>query len=291
MRAWIRRLSPFAFPIIAFGCATEPGRTYYDDLDGGDAGTMPDGSGGGDVGTPPSDSSSNGDTGVPDEGTPPPEGGPDAVAEAGGDAEAETGTGVEAGPDSGPDAPPDTGSGPDAAVEAGCGPTNTAQNCGSCGTACGNLHVMASGASCVSGECQYNCASGYSNCTMTGANTTGCECHTPGCCSNGCQTTHATGLSNLSYYDCNPLATASQSQSTLISQALAACAAFNGGSVTNCTSDLTCSRTTIGPYVCNANGGTACTTCWSYGGTDILKTENCSCPTGSNPPTIIGTWN
>lgn len=157
--------------------------------------------------------------------------------------------------------------------------------------ACGNLHVMPSGASCVSSQCQYNCAAGYSNCTQSGANTTGCECHTPTCCPSGCETTHVTGIPSLSYYDCNPLATAAMSQQTLLDQALEACAAYTGN-VSQCASDLVCTRTTIGPYVCNGMGSTAnCTTCWSYGGTDVLKTESCTCPTGSAQPTIIGTWN
>jgi hypothetical protein len=103
-----------------------------------------------------------------------------------------------------------------------------------------------------------------------------------------CQTIHATGFPTLNYYDCNPLATASESQANLLTQAIEACTAYTGA-VSQCATGLTCARSPgVGPYVCDGMGGASCSTCWSYGGTDVLKTENCSCPPTI---TVIGSWN
>jgi len=170
----------------------------------------------------------------------------------------------------------------------------TPTNCGACGVACGGAaqHVAAGGATCTAGVCSYTCAANWNNCNLTPPDTRGCECNTPTCCMDAglgfCQTTHATGFPSLNYYDCNPLATASEAQSKLLTQAIEACTAYTGA-VSQCATGLTCTGSpTVGPYVCDGMGGASCSTCWSYGGTDILKTENCSCPPDI---TVIGTWN
>jgi hypothetical protein len=290
---------------IAVGCAVAPERSFYDDLEGGEAGEGVDASGGGrDVLTSPVDATTG-----EDQATGTPESGPDAGSEVAAEAES-----ADAGPDrsepaeaaadaakdadAGPGAPADAGV--DAAPEAGCGPTDTTSNCGSCGAACGGLHAQAGGTACVSSVCQYTCETGYANCAISGANTTGCECHTPDCCGSSCQTAHEVGLLGEQYYDCNPLATASTPQSTLLDQALAACAAFTGNAA-GCVGDLTCTNPNFGPWVCNGGGSTAgCNYCWSYGGVDVLKAENCTCPPprGSNLDAgfdsgfdIFGSWN
>jgi hypothetical protein len=167
-------------------------------------------------------------------------------------------------------------------------PTTTTANCGGCGAACKTLNNT--GATCSGTACSYTCSAGYSNCNTTAPNTGGCECHTPTCCMDAgagvCQTTHATGFPNLSYYDCNPPATAAEGQQKLLTQAIEACTAYTGD-VSQCATGLTCNGG-VGPYVCNGMGGPSCSTCWSYGGSDVLKTENCACPPDI---TVIGSWN
>jgi len=168
----------------------------------------------------------------------------------------------------------------------------TAAHCGDCDAACDTTHSVDAG--CPAGTaCTYaGCATGWSNCNTTAPDLAGCECNTPACCGTTCQTTHATGIPSLSYYDCNALANARETTAQLVSQALEACAAYTG-SVSQCASGLDCSSAGLpeaGPYVCNGQGGrgTTCTTCWSYGanGSDFLQTEDCNCP-----GTPIGTWN
>lgn len=168
-------------------------------------------------------------------------------------------------------------------------PITTTSNCGACGVACGTAH--STGASCTGASCAYTCSANWINCNTAAPNTGGCECNTPTCCMDAglgvCQTTHATGFPNLPYYDCNPIATASEMQAKLIVQALEACTAYTGNP-SECASGLTCPGG-VGPYVCNGMGVAAnCSTCWSYGGSDVLKTEDCACPPDI---TVIGSWN
>jgi len=168
-------------------------------------------------------------------------------------------------------------------------PTSTTANCGGCGVACGSQHTTDAG--CTGTACAYSCSPGWINCDTKPPNTLGCECNTPSCCTadggvGSCQTTHATGFPSLSYYDCNPIATAGESQAKLLTQAIEACTAYTGA-VNQCATGLTCTGSSS-LYVCNGMGGSSCDTCWSYAGSDVLKTENCSCPPNI---TVIGTWN
>jgi hypothetical protein len=265
-----------AVTLLGAGCAVQPSRTYYDDLDAG-ADVEHRHVGGGDAS-------------VPDDAAPPSDDGPEVVdateaappmesgvadSEAGEEAaapEASADVAAEAAPEAGPDAP----------VEAGCGPTNTTSNCGGCGNACGNEHVMT--ASCTGSACAYTCQTGYANCAETPPNTTGCECATPACCGTSCQTIHEAGYQNGSYYDCNPIATTSSSAQALENQAIAACSKALG---VTCNPGFGCG--TRGPfhYACNGDPstGNGCTYCWSYAGTDVLQFEDCGCP-----PMMLGNW-
>ncbi len=173
------------------------------------------------------------------------------------------------------------------AGSSGDGEAGSAEGSSECnGATCDPQHAASWG--CTGTACTYTCSPGWSNCNTTAPNSAGCECDTPGCCSGACQTIHNTGVAAGSlYYDCNPPATAGQAEASLLTQATAACAAYSGGA-SHCSSALSCSGyPNMGPYVCNGIGGTGqCTTCWSYGGTDVLNTENCDCP-----GTATGTWN
>ncbi|MGH7440820.1 MAG: hypothetical protein ACRENE_34500 [Polyangiaceae bacterium] len=204
--------------LLAAGCATVPGeRSYYDDIDsGGSSGGHGDamGTGGGD-GTVPNDAPAGPDVGA--DAAPDSPGAEDALAEAAEDSGDGGGPGTDAEPDTGGDGPVeaarDTGIGadagadvgadvgPDAPAEAGCGPTDTVTNCGSCGAACDTTH--SNPASCASGtSCTYSsstpCKAGYADCD-TATNTldlNGCETPTNtanncGGCGVACDTTHS----------------------------------------------------------------------------------------------------
>jgi hypothetical protein len=274
-----------AAAVIACGCAVQPSRSYYDDLDGGEDAGQRKVVGGGD-GSVPDDSGGTNDDG------------PVANGDAGEDVAAEAAPVVESGitdsaPDTadegveasagGPDAMPEAGPDAPPPIEAGCGPTNTTSNCGACGVACGNERV--STASCTGTACAYVCQTGYSNCSQTAPNTAGCECATPTCCNNSCETIHNSGYLNGFYYDCQPTVTASSSMMTLENQAIEACSQALG---TTCHGGFGCGTTGPFHYACNGNptSGAGCTNCWSYAGSDVLHAEDCGCP-----PTTLGMWN
>lgn len=202
MRDWISRASFLLLPAFAFGCATAPGsRTYYDDLEGGDAAGLPDATGGGDVSistdSPASEETGLDATGGEDgEASLPGEAGPpDGEADG-----SEAGAGAEAGPDAG--------------VEAGCGPTDTPANCGACGQACNTS--QSTGAGCSGTACTYSgCQSGYEDCDKTSnpQDLNGCETrtNTTAAC-GGCSPCAAVSASVLNAscdgttcsYTCNP---------------------------------------------------------------------------------------
>jgi hypothetical protein len=172
---------------------------------------------------------------------------------------------------------------------------NTTSNCGNCGVACGTLNGTPG---CNGSACTYACNGGYSNCNTAGSNTTGCECHTPGCCpaagaGSTCQTTHTNGPSSIglgqSWYDCVALNTYN------VTQATAACYA-RFGAAGNCTADPSCGSggtKVTQPTVCNFPS-TGCTTCWSYGTiagnypTTAGTITSCAC---TATVSSLGTWN
>jgi hypothetical protein len=154
------------------------------------------------------------------------------------------------------------------------------KNCGACGVVCGALH--ASSAVCSSGHCAYTCEAGFSNCDQTGANSTGCECATPGCCGNSCQVTHQNGVGQ-SYYSCDPLGTPGNASTYSLAMAQGARAAWTAGT----DSSGTC------PGSSNTVSRVTATQCamWSYSGTlaghvFVSAPNECFCPLATDP-----TWN
>jgi hypothetical protein len=185
------RLAILAVPLAAFGlglgCLGQAERTYFDDLIDGSADATA-------MARP--DAATDLDATVP--------------ADAPGIVESDAGT------DAGTDAsPPAEDAAPDAPVvlEAGCGPTNTVTNCGTCGAACDTTHSVPS--ACTAGAtCAYSaCTGGWGDCDASGPNTNGCE--TPldtatNCngCGVACDTSHsvgaACGASGCTYQGCQP---------------------------------------------------------------------------------------
>jgi hypothetical protein len=153
-----------------------------------------------------------------------------------------------------------------------CGPTNTTSNCGACGSACEAAHGTPS--ACTAGKCAYSaCASGWSDCDKAGADTNGCECHTPACCPGGaCQSAHTSGAGQ-TFYDCVAPGTFS------LTQAMEACAAFTGNSA-QCV-DAPAGICGTSRSVCSP-GASQCW-CWQYAGTYAGTVEHQAgpiCPSG-----------
>ncbi len=201
-------------------------------------------------------------------------------------------------PDSPPDvtmvdAPPEDS--PEAATEAGCGPTNTVDNCGACGVACASAPSSSNNsASCNGATCSYQCLPSHLDCNGgTAPDTDGCECSTPGsitatCCGSACPTAHTTGFTSgpaqldPTFYDCN----------TSINQqvALEACTQYSG-IASNCATGAQAGSSCAGNelVVCNFYApSTQDCVCWSYKGTamgwavDSMSKTNCICPSGSS---------
>jgi hypothetical protein len=171
---------------------------------------------------------------------------------------------------------------PDAS-NGGCGPVDTTENCGACGQTC--KPAGASGATCSGMSCSYTCSANHSDCNgASGANTDGCECNTPGCCSSACQTSHSNGVGN-TFYDCN----APKTFDTV--SAMEACTAWaqaNGGTAANCSDGWKCNNQ--GPsMVCYGNtSGKSCQDyCWGYSGSQAGALYACSCPNQA----LSQTWN
>jgi hypothetical protein len=273
--------------VLSQGCLGEAERGYFDDTDSGGpsgtgtgtgTGTGPDGSGvdafGGqdgdtsivpvepdpDSGSEPPDSGSA----PPDSGSPPPDSGsppPDSGSPP---------------PDSG-SPPPDSGSGPPDSGSSGCGPTNTATNCGACGVKCDTTTASVA-PTCNGTSCVYSCKPGLVDCNTTAPDTNGCECAGDGCCGSSCQTKHSNGIGQ-NYYDCNPLGTYTEGA------AMAACVASTG-------TPAQCAL-----YVCVGNDGSlvcslgAGCTCWKYdpgkSGINGRISTSCLCPISASDPS----WN
>jgi hypothetical protein len=175
--------------------------------------------------------------------------------------------------DAAPEAEAEAGRGMDAGdATSSCGPTNTTSNCGACGSACEAAHSTPS--ACTADKCTYSaCASGWSDCDKAGADTNGCECHTPACCPGGaCQSAHASGAGQ-TFYDCVAPGTFS------LTQAMGACAAFTGNS-TQCV-DAPAGICGTSRSVCSP-GASQCW-CWQYAGTYAGTVEHQAgpiCPSG-----------
>ncbi len=157
----------------------------------------------------------------------------------------------------------------------GCGPLNTVQNCTMCGGACDMTNSQ--GASCNGQTCQYqSCNMGWSDCNTSAPDFDGCECNTPSCCGNMCQTTHSNGIGQ-SFYDCTAKNTYTQIQ------AIEACTAYTGNS--NLCSMYTC----VNPkdsLICGTINNICA--CWDYSGTYVGHVSNsgsksCVCAGGNDP--------
>jgi hypothetical protein len=215
-------LAALAISLAAVAGCGGAARTYYDDLEGGDATASGDGSGfaegGGtpESGTPDAVGSSGDDAGT--------DGQEDAVGVSGdgatADVEQEASGGDAAGADGAPDASDGSAPGsPDAGEETGtgCGPLNTTTNCSACGLACDT--ATSAGARCDGGTCSYSaCDPGYKDCTLTAPDTDGCEtrvnttlncggcgvvCGTLNVATPGCSGTACTYTCNTGYSNCN----------------------------------------------------------------------------------------
>ncbi|HLK36435.1 MAG TPA: hypothetical protein VKU41_06750 [Polyangiaceae bacterium] len=181
----------------------------------------------------------------------------------------------------------------DAAERGECGAPDPLANCGGCGNVCDTTTGMPS---CNGVKCGYACRTGRSDCNASvPPDTDGCECATPACCGNTCQTKHATGITPMdAYYDCN-------AQGHSASQAQAACQAFvtmsDGGGA--CTDTSKCCDGVAGvtcvagvPPLTRSFCGTAAGRCycWSYQGNNsgTVQTGNPSscgivCPSSGDP--------
>ena len=185
---------------------------------------------------------------------------------------------VDAPSDSAVDAPPDA-----PPVDGGCGPTNTATNCGACGNAC-NLTTSVGSPACNGTKCLYGtCNTGRSDCNAaTAPDLDGCECATPSCCAGGaCAITHDNGIGN-AFYDCAALNTYDQTQ------AMEACVAQTGNA-TLCTLASCIVDSGPTPMVVCSSGLVSNCTCWVYtGGTTtghLYKSNianSCFCPFDTN---------
>jgi hypothetical protein len=164
------------------------------------------------------------------------------------------------------------------------------KNCGSCGRECqgaGKMHVQA--ASCSNGLCNSTCELGYANCKQPSIGTDdGCECTTPGCCANNCQSIHSDGFGH-NFYDCSTLGFYSSSQATL-----AASGYTTGGTVSM--KSATDSNGVRSDAVCNLN--TTDCVCWAYAGlgrgraqrnlaSSPPKDTDCVVPTASGGSTVF----
>jgi hypothetical protein len=170
--------------------------------------------------------------------------------------------------------------------------------CGTAGATCSpcsnGLCDKASGTcSCDATTCPDGCCSGgvtgtceaYSSMTVTscGAGGAACSSCTGGCCSAGtggtCDTKHSNGTGQ-SYYDCNPLYSASNPWTA--AAALEACAAFTGDAA-KCSSGYKCGSAI---HVCS-DGYTSCD-CWQYSGplvghVDVNSNTTCYCAIAGDP--------
>lgn len=168
-----------------------------------------------------------------------------------------------------PDGASATDAGSDASsTEAGCGATDTTGSCGACGQACDSV----SGApSCDGKTCSYVCNAGNVDCNAAVApDTDGCECATPACCGNSCQTIHDNGVGQ-AYYDCNPLGVYGAMA------AMAACTAFANGDPSKCSDKWYCD--VAERQVCYVAGPNTCQTyCWTYSGASAGTVSDCTCP-------------
>jgi hypothetical protein len=163
-------------------------------------------------------------------------------------------------------------------TEAGCGPLGTVANCSACGQSC---DTQSGAPSCDDGgTCSYACNPGLSDCNAASApDTDGCECATPGCCGDLCETAHSNGAGQ-TYYDCNPPDTYGSAA------AMAACTAFANGDASKCTDGWDCNSSSTEKQVCYVDASNACQTyCWNYSGTNAGVLSDCSCPV-----TKIANW-
>ncbi len=173
---------------------------------------------------------------------------------------------------------PTTDAGSDV-VEVDCGALDTVLNCSACGASCDVLH--SNGATCNGATCAYaSCHSGYSDCNTTAPNVDGCECNTPSCCGNGCQTTHDNGIGE-NYYDCTAKGTYDQPQAT------EACAAYTQNQAL--CSASTCTGGGANHVVCGTANNVC--VCWNFQGSIIghvysSGTAACYCPGTTDP-----SWN
>jgi hypothetical protein len=157
-------------------------------------------------------------------------------------------------------------------------------NCGGCGNACQPTGATAD--TCLGPSCSYTCSANHSDCNADVApDTDGCECATPGCCGNSCQTAHTNGVGE-TYYDCNPVSTF-----TLVT-ATEACTAFAPtvlGTAANCSSGWTCPGDK-NSYVCYGTGSGASLACvdycWAFATGEAGEVFTCSCPHTS----VGSTW-
>jgi hypothetical protein len=159
---------------------------------------------------------------------------------------------------------------------------NTTANCTQCNVACDTASSI--GAACTGTTCSYSdCKAGFADCDQTPPNANGCE--TP-----QSSIKHATGIPNVSYYDCAPPKTYT------IKQALEACTAYTGDG-SQCAS-FACQNPRTGPIVCSQGALNKDCVCWSYGGTNVGYVDNagqlpgdagvnCFCPS----TTIDPMWN
>jgi hypothetical protein len=161
-----------------------------------------------------------------------------------------------------------------------CGPTSTVLHCSACGLACDTK--TATSASCDGFECHYACKAGFRDCDSAAPNLDGCECATPACCGDRCQTTHSNGVGG-TFYDCTPAGTFNRDQAE---------AACNASALLGLTGSLSCSDKACGASndsICLA-GLTDCT-CWTYAGPNAGRVARgsglgCQCPTATS-----ATWN
>ena len=137
-----------------------------------------------------------------------------------------------------------------------CTPTNTVQNCGTCGTTCDTTHSL--GAACNGSSCTYTgCASGYGDCNLAAPDSNGCETNlgaaneklcgaacvpVSSCCANGDCTSPPAPATCYGKGTCSgPGGTCSYAQNlgSVVCNASTCCNDVNGTCNANCT--LNCS--------------------------------------------------
>jgi hypothetical protein len=162
--------------------------------------------------------------------------------------------------------------------DGGCGPLDTADNCGACGVVCDRGTGLPT---CVNTTCTYACNPGHLDCNaVNGPDSDGCECTTPTCCGTSCQTAHDDGVGD-KFYDCNMLGTYTDPS------AIEACQAYArgmGGDPTQCSDGWSCNGVDT-QSVCYAPSGNG-TDCWNYSGMNAGQVTDFSCPAGK-----LGDWN